>query len=107
MSFHFRLVREDEERPNAVPAVVFADSTNPGLVPLWEEVGVYDSLYNSDGRTAREVSRTIAFAVDRVANEARLARLLPPTASIAEALRFLENVLRGCTIHPSARVETS
>jgi len=26
--------------------------------------------------------------------------------SLAEAIRFLENVLRGCTIHASAIIET-
>jgi hypothetical protein len=88
------------------PTVVFQDSTSSGCVPVWEEAGVYDALYNSDGQEARAVSRKIAFGVDRLHQEPKLARLLPPTVSLAEAIRFLENVLRGCTIHASARVET-
>ena len=88
------------------PTVVFQDSTPSGCVPVWEEAGVYDALYNSDGEEARVVSRKIAFGVDRLHQEPKLARLLPPTVSLAEAIRFLENVLRGCTIHASARVET-
>lgn len=103
MSFVFRLVAVDDV---GEPAVVFEDSTTPGFVPLWEAVNVYDALFNSDGRTAREISRTLAYGLDRVVEDASLARLLPPTASLGEAIRFLENVNRGCNIHASARVET-
>lgn len=103
MSFVFRLVREEG---GAAPAVVFEDSTSPGFVPLWEEVGVYDALYNSDGKPAREVSRNIAYGLDRISEEAGLNRLLPSSLSMGEAIRFLENVNRGCVIHGTAQIET-
>jgi hypothetical protein len=103
VSFVFRLISQDED---AAPSVAFQDSISPGYVPLWEEVGVYDALYNSDGREARDVSRAIAYGVDRIADDESLGRLLPSSCRLEEALRFLENVHRGCTIHASARVET-
>lgn len=103
MSYVFRLVSQDDV---GEPAVVFEDTTSPGFVPVWEAVNVYDALFNSDGRTAREISRAIAYGLDRVVEDASLARLLPPAASLGEAVRFLENVNRGCSIHASARVET-
>jgi len=103
MSFVFRLVREEG---GAAPAIVFEDSTSPGFVPLWEEVGVYDALYNSDGKPAREVSRSIAYGLDRISEEPGLNRLLPCSLSMGEAIRFLENVNRGCVIHGTAQIET-
>ena len=103
MSSVFRLVR-DEGGPE--PVVVFEDSTTPGFVPLWEEVGVYDALYNSDGKRARDVSRAIAYGLDRVSSEPGLNRLVPASASMGEAIRFLENVNRGCVIHGSAEVQS-
>lgn len=103
MSLVFCLVAQDG---SGGPAVVFKDSASAACVPVWEAAGVYDALYNSDGQEARAVSRVIAFGVDRLNDDPRLARLLPPTVSLAEAIRFLENVLRGCTIHASAIVET-
>ena len=103
MSSVFRLVRDEG---GAAPVVVFEDSTTPGFVPLWEEIGVYDALYNSDGKRAREVSRALAYGLDRVANEPGLNRLVPSSASMGEAIRFLENVNRGCVIHASAEIET-
>ena len=103
VSFIFQLVREDEGMP---PAVVFEDSTSPGLVPLWEAVGVYDALYNSDGKPAREVSRAIAHGLDRVSEDASLAQLMPPRLSQSEAIRFLENVNRACTTHGEAWIQT-
>jgi hypothetical protein len=103
MSFVFRLVAEDDV---GEAAIVFEDSTSPGFVPLWEAVNVYDALFNSDRRQAREISRTIAYGLDRIVEDGALARLLPPTASLGEAIRFLENINRGCTIHASARIET-
>jgi hypothetical protein len=103
MSFVFQLLREDEGMP---PAVVFEDSTSPGFVPLWEEIGVYDALYNSDGKQARAISRAIAFGIDRASEEAALGQLLPAGLSLGEAVRFLENVHRGCTTHAVAEVKT-
>ncbi|KQQ91876.1 hypothetical protein [Massilia sp. Leaf139] len=103
MSFVFRLVRE-EGGPE--PVVVFEDSTSPGFVPLWEEVGVYDALYNSDGKTGREVSRLTAYGLDRVSEDSALARLIPSSLSQGEAIRFLENVNRACVVHATAQVET-
>ncbi|QOL50035.1 hypothetical protein [Massilia litorea] len=103
MSFVFRLVREEG---GLEPVVVFEDSTSPGFVPLWEEVGVYDSLYNSDGKSAREVSPSIAYGLDRVSEDASLARLIPPSLSQGEAIRFLEDVNRACVIHRTAQVQT-
>jgi hypothetical protein len=99
----FRLLRDDI---SVDPAVVFEDSTSPGLSALWDAAGVYDALYNSDGRAARDISRTIAYGIDRLNTSASFARLVPPTTSLAEALRFLENVHRGCIVHSMARIET-
>jgi hypothetical protein len=103
VSFVFRLLSDDGGQ---APALVFEDSTSPGYVPLWEAVGAYDALYNSDGLQAREVSRAIAFGMDQLVDDASLGRLAPSTLTLGEAIRFLENVHRGCTIHPSARIET-
>ena len=103
MSFMFRLVSRDED---AAPSTAFQDSIGPGYVALWEAIGVYDALYNSDGREAREVSRAIAYGIDRLNQDDALGRLLPLSCRLGEAIRFLENVHRGCTLHASARVET-
>jgi hypothetical protein len=101
VSFKFRLWSQDEE---SEPAIVFEDSTSPGFVPLWEAVGVYDALYNSDGKQARDVSRAIAYGVDQISEDPKLAGLVPSSLSTGEAIRFLENVHRACVIHASARV---
>ena len=102
MSFVFRLISRDED---AAPSVAFQDSIGPGYTALWEAVGVYDALYNSDGRAARDISRAIAYGIDQLQEDEALARLLPPSCRLEEAVRFLENVHRGCTLHTSARVE--
>lgn len=103
MSFVFRLIAQDED---AAPSVAFEDSIGPGYTALWEEVGVYEALYNSDGRRAREVSRPIAYGIDRLVEDESLSRLLPASCRMGQAIRFLENVHRGCTVHGGARVET-
>ena len=103
MSFVFRLWSEDED---TAPSIAFQDSTSPGFVPLWEAVGCYDALYNSDGKRARDISRAVAYGIDRLVDDESLGRLLPSSCRLEEAIRFLENVHRGCTIHASARVET-
>jgi len=102
LSFTFQLIRDDD----GPAAVVFEDSSSPGLVPVWEAAGVYDPLYNSDGQLARDVSRALAYGVDQLIDDASLNRLLPPGVDMGEAIRFLENVNRGCTIHGAARIRT-
>ena len=103
MSFVFRLISQDED---AAPSVAFQDTIGPGYVVLWEEIGVYDALYNSDGREARDVSRAIAYGIDQLNEDESMGRMLPASARLGEAIRFLENVHRGCTLHSSARIET-
>ena len=103
MSFVFRLVSQDED---AAPSTAFQDTIGPGYVALWDAIGVYDALYNSDGRKARDVSRAIAYGIDRLNEDASLSHLLPPSCRLGEAIRFLENVHRGCTLHNGAQVET-
>jgi hypothetical protein len=81
VSFVFRLISQDED---AAPSVAFQDSIGPGYVSLWEEVGVYDALYNSDGtRGARRVAR-IAYGLDRVSERSRAGA---PAAGVAAAGR--------------------
>jgi hypothetical protein len=87
-------------------STAFEDNIGPGYTGLWEEIGVYDALYNSDGRQGRDVSRTIAYGIDRLNEDESLGRVLPPTCRLGEAIRFLENVHRGCTLHGSATIET-
>lgn len=104
MSSVFRLWSQDDETE---PAIVFEDSASPGFVPLWEAAGVYDALYNSDGKQARDVSRAIAYGVDRISETASLAALVPASLSLGEAIRFLENVHKACVTHASARVASA
>lgn len=103
MSFIFQLVRDDEGQPGRV---VFEDRSSPGLVPVWDAIGVYDALYNSDGKPARELSRALAFGFDQLVQDASLASLLPPGVTLAVALRFLDNVNRACVTHAQASIRT-
>jgi hypothetical protein len=102
-------MREIEEDFQLERVEVFTDSISPGFVPLWEEVGVYESLYDSDGKKAREISRRLAYGLDRMTSDEGLAALIPPGTGggMKEAVGFLENVLRACIVHPDARVEAS
>ena len=52
------------------------------------------------------MSRAVAYGIDQLNDDESLGRLLPASARLGEAIRFLENVHRGCTIHASARIET-
>jgi hypothetical protein len=108
MTFHFRLLQENTATYLTDDAQVFSDNASPGLIPLWDAVGVYDCLYNSDGKQAREISKVLAYGLDRLNDDVFIVKNLPSTHSekINEAVRFLGNVLRGCTAHPSARIET-
>lgn len=109
MSFRIRLIREIDEDFQMERVEVFSDTTSPGFVPLWQEIGVYDSLYDSDGKKAREISRSLAYGLDRISADESLSEVIPPGpgGGMKEAVRFLENVVRACIVHPDAWVEAS
>lgn len=109
MTFRFRLMQEYDESYQTERAEVFSETMRSGLVPLWEATGVYECLYNSDGKQAREISRALAYGLDRLNSEPALERLLPPgqNLSLADAIAILERLLKACTRHASARIETS
>lgn len=109
MTFRFRLMQEYEESYQTERAEVFSENMRSGLVPLWEAIGVYESLYNSDGKQARDISRKLAYGLDRLHTEAALAGKLPPgqNLGLGDAIDVLERLLKACTRHASARIETS
>lgn len=109
MSFKIRLMREIEEDFQMERFEVFSGTISPGFVPLWEEAGVYESLYDSDGKKAREISRSLAYGLDRIVSDENMATLIPPGTGggVKEAVGFLESLLKACIVHPDARVEAS
>lgn len=109
MTFRFRLMQEYDESYQTDRAEVFAETMRSGLVPLWEAIGVYECLYNSDGKRARDISRTLAFGLDRLNSDTALERLLPAgqNLDLGQAIAALERILKACTRHADARVETS
>jgi hypothetical protein len=102
-------MREYEETYRTERAEVFSETIRSGLVPVWEAAGVYDCLYNSDGMQARDISRTLAYGLDRLNTEISLQKSLAgvQTRDLGEAIDFLEKLLKACTRHPAARIETS
>lgn len=109
MTFRFRLMREYEESYQTERAEVFSETIRSGLVPIWEAAGIYECLYNSDGMQARDISRTLAYGLDRISTETALQKALPAAQykDLNEAIEFLDKLLKACTRHPSARIETS
>ncbi|MGV3743449.1 MAG: hypothetical protein ACO1NO_14180 [Burkholderiaceae bacterium] len=108
MTFRFRLMREYEETYQTERAAVFSETIRSGLVPLWEAAGIYDCLYNSDGLQARDISRSLAYGLDRLNTETALQqRPFAQADDLSDAIEFLEKLVRACTRHPAARIETS
>jgi hypothetical protein len=109
LTFRFRLMQEYDESYQTDRAEVFSETMRSGLVPLWEAIGVYDCLYNSDGKQARDISRALAYGLDRLNSDATLERLLPAGQNLEldDAIAILEKLLKACTRHAAARIETS
>ena len=55
---------------------------------------------------AENLARLVRVSEEMLLDDESLGRLLPRSCRLEEAIRFLQNVHRGCTIHASARVET-
>lgn len=109
LTFRFRLMQEYDESYQTERAVVFSETMRSGLVPLWEAIGVYECLYNSDGKQGRDISRALAYGLDRLNSDATLERRLPSgqNLDLNGAIAILERLLKACTRHADARIETS
>lgn len=78
--------------------------------PMWRLVGVYDALYESDGKVAGEFVPALRRGVETMRERIEECRALNPPNGWGDAdgaLRWLEKWLAASEKHPTATIEVS
>lgn len=80
------------------------------VVPMWEKAGVYEALYKSDGKQAKEIIPELEIGYEFMKNNPDLfIPLNPPNGwgDYETALEFLNNILDSCKKYPKTIIQVS
>lgn len=80
------------------------------VTPMWRLVGVYEALYESDGKRVSEILPALVCGVSVMAAKIDDCRALNPENGWGDAdraLEWLRDVTDACVRHPSATVSVS
>lgn len=86
---------------------LFSRNITHNVAPMWVKAGVYDALYNSEGKQAREIIETLSSGENNMlANSAEYIALNPSNGwgNYNGALDFLQGVLAACKEYPKATI---
>ena len=75
------------------------------VIPMWSKAGVYDALYNSEGKQASEILESLKAGVaDMTSNPEDYKELNPDNGwgSYESALYWLKQFTQACNSHPKA-----
>lgn len=85
----------------------FAANITHNLVPMWSEAGVYEALYESGGRLARDILPALRSGLESMEADPPRFRLLdsPNGWGLYEnAVPWLRRLVAACEDHPNAKV---
>lgn len=80
------------------------------LGKMWREAGIYDDLYNSDGKKAGDIVESLKLGYKKMLNNPDKYKALEPDngwGNYQNALDFLDSVIKHCEEHPDATIRIS
>jgi hypothetical protein len=89
---------------------LFSNNITHNLVPMWQKAGVYDALYNSDGKRAREISNALIYGhAEMITSRKEFEKLNSPNGwgKYENAIRFLHDAMEACLKYPEAIIRIS
>ncbi len=92
------------------PTEVFHSNMTHNVVPMWKKAGIYDSVYNSEGRRAGDVAKELYGGFVHMKEEPEIFEKLNPSngwGSYDTAVEFLEELISACNEHPDGVIRIS
>jgi len=92
------------------PTSVYNGNYTHNVTPMWGKAGVYDALYNSEGKKAWEIIETLKKGYGNMLENPGEYKAMDPSngwGSYKTALVFLEEVITACEDNPNAIVGIS
>lgn len=86
---------------------VFDCNYTHNVVPMWKKSGVYDALYNSEGKKAKDIISILRDGIEEMESKPEEYKSLNPKnqwGSYDTALPWIREVLKNCEEYPEADV---
>ena len=91
-------------------STLFSANITHNLVPIWTAAGVYEALYESEGKIAEAIIPALSLGLVRMKGDpARFRRLNASNGcgTYEGAVPWLDALLRACMDHPKALIRVS
>jgi hypothetical protein len=88
---------------------VFEGNITGNLCPMWTKAGIYEALYESKGKRAKEIIQVIESGIKDMETKPEEYKVLNPKNGWGDydgALRWIKNLLEACIEHPEAIINT-
>lgn len=93
------------------PVDVYWRNYTHNVTGMWRLAGVYDALYNSEGKKAKSIISSLRKGLDKMVSKKKtdFEKLNPPNnwGSYDGAVTFLSDVLHNCELNPNAIIRIS
>ena len=89
------------------PVHIYSGNMTHNVTPMWVKAGVYDALYNSEGKIAKTIIPTLKKGVDDMVEKADEYRKLDSPnrwGLYIDALPFLKEILKACQENPDSKI---
>lgn len=93
-----------------VPTDVYDGNMTHNVVPMWDMAGIYDELYNSEGKLAKDILPKLKYGREKMANNPEEFKKLNPKngwGTYEGALLFLDEIITACETWPQGIIHIS
>jgi len=94
----------------AIKTSVYSGNYTHNVIPMWELAGIYDDLYNSEGKKCKDIITNLKKGLDiMLRNPDKFRKLNPPNGwgDYDSAVKFLKEIINNCEKYPDGEIEIS
>ena len=87
--------------------MVFDTNMTHNLTPMWRKAGIYDALYNAEGKLAQEIISILKVGLDDMEEYSDEYKKLSPSngwGTYEGAIEFLSGIINACESYPKAEI---
>ncbi len=89
------------------PTEVYSANATHNLIPMWHKAGVYESLYESQGKEASEILPILRSGLEKMQDDQETYKQLAPTngwGTYEGAIEFLAGLINACEENSGAAI---
>lgn len=92
------------------PTEIFSRNATHNLNKMWKKAGIYDEVYNSEGKEAYKVVKALKVGLQKMVENPEEYQELAPSngwGTYEGALSFLNDIIEACENNPNAEISIS